>query len=215
MKPTKYSLVILLILFGFLPSLTAQEVVQGLKQVIDVTADDLGNTQYEVTMKLNASQWDMLKKNLGNNTSIFKREMEKALPRYILSDFNYSEDQMERTYKLKFKVLGVISINKDGIWEAKLDTKNPDITKLSEREYVLTQDLNSNGTLIQQTQKLHLPASAKNVQLTKDSFGKAVLKYSTGGSMMSMILMIIGGLLIAAGAFLFVRSGNVKPVAAR
>jgi hypothetical protein len=188
----------------------AQESIESMKQVIDITADDLGNASLDVSMKLNAQQWDMLKKSMGNNTSIFKREMEKALPKYFLSDFNYSEDQMERTYKLKFKVLGLLSINKDGIWEAKLDTKKPDITKLSDREYVITENLNVNGSLVQQTQKLHLPEGAENVKLEKDSFGKAVLRYSLGGSSSSLIFMILGGVLIAAGGFLFFRSSR-KP----
>lgn len=181
----------------------AQEEIKGLKQVFDITVDDLGNAMIEVSMKLNASQWDMFKRNIGNNTSILKREIEKALPKYYLQDFNYSEDQMDRSYTLKFKALGLASINNNGRWESKLESKNPDITKLSDREFVMNMDLLSNGMLIKQTQKIHLPESASDAKIEKDSFGKAVMTYTTGGTAMSKASMYGGIALILAGVVLF------------
>lgn len=212
------------IAFQFCVSQTkAQEVVQGLKQVFDITMDDLGNAQVEVSMKLNASQWDAFKRTMGNNTSVLKRGMIDALPKYYLTDFNYSEEPMDRTYKMKFKVLGLCTTNKNGKWEAELESKNPDITKLSDKEFVMTQDMMSDGMLIQQTQKLHLPAGASDAKVEKDSFGKAMLTYSTGPGMLHTALNILGILLILAGGFLFYknqtsRKNNLKvakePIAA-
>src|SRR5687768_7464394 len=124
-----YSILLLCVL---IQQAHGQEEVKGLKQTFDITIDELGGAMVEVSMKLNASQWDYFKKNIGNNISILKREMEKALPKYFLSDFNYSEDAMERTYRVKFKTEGLASINKNGKWEGKLDSKNPDVTKLSD-----------------------------------------------------------------------------------
>ncbi|MEP7252016.1 MAG: hypothetical protein ABI683_06535 [Ginsengibacter sp.] len=201
----------------------AQEVVQGLKQVFDITMDDLGNAEVEVSMKLNASQWDAFKRNMGNNTSVLKRGMIDALPKYYLTDFNYSEEQMDRTYKMKFKVLGLCTTNKNGKWEAELESKNPDITKLSDKEFVMTQDMMSDGMLIQQTQKLHLPSGASDAKVEKDSFGKAMLTYSTGPGMVHTAINIGGILLIICGGFLFYknqtsRKNNLKvakePIAA-
>ena len=188
----------------------AQEVVQGLKQTFDITMDDLGNAEVQVSMKLNASQWDAFKRNIGNNTSVLKRGMVEALPKYYLTDFNYSEEQMDRTYKMKFKVLGLCTTNKNGKWEAELESKNPDITKLSDREFVMTQDMMSDGMLIQQTQKLHLPSGASGAKVEKDSFGKAVLTYSTGAGLLPTIINITGLLLIVAGCWIFYRNQTFK-----
>lgn len=188
----------------------AQEVVQGLKQTFDITMDDLGNAEVKVSMKLNAAQWDAFKKNMGNNTSILKRGMVDALPKYYLSDFNYSEEPMDRTYAMKFKVLGLATAGKNGKWQAELESKNPDITKLSDREFVMTQDMMSDGMLIQQTQKLHLPSGASGAKVEKDSFGKAVMTYSTGSGLLPTIINIAGILLIVAGCWIFYRNQTSK-----
>jgi hypothetical protein len=180
-------------------NLFAQQEVKGLKQIFDITVDDLGNAMIAVSMKLNASQWDMFKKNIGNNSSILKREIEKALPKYYLSDFSYSEAPMDRSYTIKFKALGLASINQNGRWESKLESKNPDITKLSEHEFVMNADFMTNGMLIQQTQKIHLPSGAGDAKIEKDSFGKAVMTYSQSGGMFSWVRILAGIALIAAG----------------
>lgn len=193
--------------FLLISAAAAQE-VKGLKQIFDYHVDDLGNAVVEVSMKLNASQWDMFKRNIGNNTSIMKREIEKALPKFYLTDFNYSEDAMNRSYKLKFKALGLASVNGNGRWEAKLESKDPDITKLSDREFVINTDMMSNGMLIQQTQKIHLPESVSDARVEKDSFGKAVMTYSAGGSTMSKASMIGGIILILLGAALFYKNSR-------
>lgn len=186
----------------------AQEELKGLKQIIDFTIDKLGNATVEVSMKLNATQWDYYKKNVGSNVSILKRSMETALPKYYLTDFSYSEDQMDRSYKVKFKALGICSINKDKMWEAKLDTKNPDITRISDREFVLNEDVMVNGMLVQQTQKLHLPSGASGGKIEKDSFGKAVFTYSTGGGIAKNAITGVGILLILGGIWLFYRNSQ-------
>lgn len=188
----------------------AQEVLQGLKQTFDVTMDDLGNADVAVSMKLNASQWDGFKRNMGSNTSLLKRGMIDALPKYFLKDFNYSEEPMDRTYTMKFKVLGLAIAGKSGKWEAELESKNPDITKLSDREFVMTQNMMSDGMLIQQTQKLHLPSNASGAKVEKDSFGKAVLTYSTGAGLFPTIINITGILLIAVGCWVFYRNQTSK-----
>jgi hypothetical protein len=193
----------------FLPG-NAQEVLKGFKQTIDFTVDELGDATVEVYMKLNASQWDMFKRSLGNNVSILKRSMETALPKSYLTDFSYAEEPMERAYKVKFKALGICSMNKNDMWVAKLDTKDPDITRLSDREFILNEDILMNGMVIQQTQKLHLPSAASGAKIEKDSFGKAVLTYKTGNSLMSIVLTSVGILLIASGAWLMYKNISGK-----
>jgi hypothetical protein len=207
MRPTLLKILLLMIPLQFsIHTVSSQQIVQGLKQIFDITMDDLGNADLEVSMKLNASQWDMFKRNIGSNTSIIKREMEKALPKYFLTDFNYSEDAMDRSYKVKFKALGICRLNNNGKWEAELGSKNPDITRLSDREFVMNMDIMTNGMLIQQTQKIHLPSNAKGAKITKDSFGKAIMTYSTGLRMGERLITYSGILLIIGGGGLLYRN---------
>ena len=186
---------------------SAQQIVEGLKQIFDVTMDDKGNATVEVSMKLNASQWDNYKKSAAsNNNSILKKGMERALPKYYLTDFKYSEDQMERSYKVAFNVLGFGTLGKGGKWETKLETKNPDVTKLSDREFVLTQNMTTNRLFINQTQKIHLPSNANNAKIEKNSFGKAVMTYSTSIGLMPRLITYGGILLILAGGWMIFRN---------
>lgn len=188
----------------------AQEEVKGLKQLFDVTLDELGNASVAVSMKLNASQWAAFKQYVGNNTSNLKRSMEDALPKYILTNFKYSEEEMNRTYTMKFDVNGIVKNDKNGKWTASLDTKDPDVTKLSDKEFIISQDIVSNGALLQQTQKLHLPARASGAKIEKDSFGKAILTYNIGTPVKHTIISALGVLMILGGGFFFYRNGRSK-----
>ncbi len=74
----------------------------------------------------------------------------------------------------------------------------------------MTQDMMSDGMLIQQTQKLHLPSGVSGAKVEKDSFGKAVLTYSTGAGLFPTIINITGIVLIAAGCWVFYRNQTSK-----
>lgn len=183
-----------------------QEQIKGTKQKMEIKLDELGNASVSVTMKLNASQWDAFKRSLGNNTSNLKRQVEKSMPKFFLKDFKYNEDQMERTYTLEMKALAVASIDKNGKWKAELDSKDPDISKVNEHQFKLDANYAVNGNLMEQTQQIYLPASAKNGKVEKDSFGKAVLTYQTGEGFMNKIITGIGVILIlAGGALIFLK----------
>jgi len=188
----------------------AQDIYRGLKQTIDFTIDKIGNADIDVSMQLTAAQWDNFKKTIGENVSLLKRQMERELPKYYLTDFNYTEDAMNRAYNVKFKALGIGFVNRNGLWETDLDVEKPDITKLSDREFVMNEDVLANGTLIQQTVKLHLPSVAKNAKVEKDSFGKAVLTYATGQELTSQALTAFGILLVLLGAWWFYRNLQAK-----
>jgi len=187
-----------------------QQVYQGLKQTIDMNIDKLGNANIDVSTNLSAAQWDNFKRNIGNNVSLIKRSMERALPKYYLTDFNYTEQAMDRAYDVKFKALGICSMNRNGVWEAKLDTKKPDITKLSNYEFVMTEDILTNGALVQQTIKLHLPSVAQGAKVEKDSFGKAEVTYKTGQDIVSKLITALGIILILSGGWLFYRNSQSK-----
>jgi hypothetical protein len=171
-----------------------------------MTIDQLGNADMDVSMVLNAAQWDNYKKNIGNNVSLLKRSMERELPKYYLSDFSYTEQPMDRSYHMKFKALGICSMNNSGVWEAKLETKKPDITKLSDNAFLMTEDIMTNGVLVQQTIKVILPSVARGSKVEKDSFGNAEITYTTGQDFLSKAITVLGILLVLIGCWFYFRS---------
>lgn len=204
MKTFIFRLSMMIVIFSLMNfTSSAQEQIKGIKQKLEFKLDELGNADISVIMKLNASQWDNFKKTLGNNTSNLKREMIKGMPKFYLTDFKYTEDQMERTYMLQMKANAVASIDRNGKWKAELDAKDPDIMKVNDRQFKLDVNYLSNGGLIEQVQQIYLPENAKDAKVEKDSFGKAVLTYQTGGGMWNMLITIGGIILILGGAGLY------------
>ncbi len=183
---------------------SAQIGEQGYKTTLDMTMDESGTVICEVTNKYNAAVWDTWTKVVGSNTSIINNGLRKLFPKYHLTDFKHSQDANERTNTVKFKIDGMMNVNKSGKWEAELDQKDPNITKVSNSEWLLVEG--------GETLKIHLPPGTKNSKVEKNSFGKAVLTYPvvTGGGMNAILKY--GGILIAlAGVGLFIRNKMTKP----
>jgi hypothetical protein len=174
---------------------------QGMKTSIDMTMDNVGSVTCEYSTKYNAIYWDNFTRTIGNNTSILKNMLIRTFPKYQLAEFNYSQDAGERTNKIKFKMNGMLTINKDGKWEADLEKKNPDISKISDRDFLLIHE----GV----TMKIHLPPGTDDAKVEKNSFGKAILTYSAdegGGS--GKIMMILGIIVSLAGVWLLIKGGK-------
>lgn len=209
MKKALSLIIILLIIFY--SHIKAQQ-IDPLKQNLIFNIDNLGDGHLEMSYKFTASQWDNFKKIMGANEDMLKRQMERALPSYYLQNFVYKEDAMNRTYTLSFDALGLAKINDNGQWQIDMDIKNPDITKISDRNYALTATYNSQGTLIQQMAKLNIPESASDIKEGKDAFGKAIFTYTLtpGNKGFSLIFLIAGILLIAAGVVAFLKPDLIK-----
>ena len=186
----------------------AQENTAGYKTSVDMTVDNVGSVICEYNTKYNAAYWDNFTKTIGTNTSILMNNLIKLFPKYHLSEFNYSQDANERSNKVKFKIDGMMNINKNGKWEADLEKKNPDITKLSDKEFLLIEE---GATL-----KIHLPPGTDDAKVEKNSFGKALLTYSPNTSSgMGNIFRYSGILIALAGAWLLFKNrkgAKTKPV---
>lgn len=204
MKKNILSFLIAILLMHFANTISAQIGSKGYKSTFDFTMDKSGTVVCEVTNKYNAAVWDSWTKMVGTNTSIINNLLRKLFPKYHLSDFKHSNDPNERTNTVKFKIDGMMNINKNGKWETELGQKDPNITKVSSTDWLLVDE---GG----ETLKIHLPAGTKNSKVEKNSFGKAVLTYSaSAGGPMNAVLRY-GGILIAlAGVALFIRN-RVKP----
>lgn len=189
---------LLLILCSF--QLQAQQELKGTKQKLDITVDEMGNANLSITTKYNASQWDIFKKTVGSNQAYLKRMMIKAMPKYFLTDFEYEEQPMDRSYTFKMKAFAVTQPDENGKWEAELDMKDPDITKLNDHTFTMNLNMINNGMLIEQEQKINLPPKAKNAKLEKNSFGSAVLTYQLKTGSSTPYLTFLGILMILLGA---------------
>lgn len=203
----KYSCLSLL-LFCSIFSSRAQESSKGYKENLEMNADDKGDITVVSKIKYNAATWDYIKQQHGTDPSVLKNNIKRQFPKYVVTDFDIKNDDMERTSTIKFKIQGSIKVNENGKWVAELDSKNPDITKLSETQFLMVDEENA------QTSKINLPKSASDAKIEKDSFGKAILTYSApvSGGGLGNIIQYLGILVAAAGGFLFYKNRKQEAV---
>lgn len=198
----------LFLLFCCSIKMNAQESSKGYKETLEMNADEKGDLTVITNIKYNAATWDYIKQQHGTDPSVLKNNIKRQFPKYVVADFDIKNDDMERTSTIKFKILGSIKVNENGKWMAELDSKNPDITKLSETQFLMVDEENA------QTSKINLPKSASDAKIEKDSFGKAILTYNapvSGGGMGNMI-QYLGILVAAAGGFLFYKNKKQQAV---
>jgi len=197
----KYYAIALLLCFITIKS-TAQEMPKGYKINIEMTTDEKGDALVDVTIKYNAQNWDAVKQTHGADASVLKNIWRKEFPKYELTDFDIKTDDGERTSMSKFKILGMLKVDEDGKWIAALDQKSPDITKISDNQFLLVDESTA------QTLKITLPKSASNAKVEKDSFGKAILTYTApvSGGGAGNIIKYLGFLVAAGGVFLFFKN---------
>jgi hypothetical protein len=207
MKIIKYSTALLLLVF-LLSNVHAQEMKKGYKESIEMTADEKGDVIVASSIKYNAQTWDAVKQMHMTDASVMKNMLKKAFPKYQLSDFDIKNDDMERATNAKFKLLGSLKIDDNGKWIAELDSKNPDITKVSDKQFLLVDEESA------QTLKINLPKSASNAKVEKDNFGKAILTYTApiSGGGPGNIIKYLGFLVAAAGGFLFFKNRKLNTV---
>src|SRR6185312_11405538 len=192
--------------------LSAQQ-VDPLKQTITADVDNRGDAHFTLSMSYNTSQWDNFKSNYGSNAlDLLKRQEERALPGYYMQNWDYKEDPTSHSWSLSFDALGLARIDDNGNWVIDLDQKKPDVTKISDRNYALTNTMTNYGVIVQQIMKINLPAGAKNVVQDKDAFGKAIFTYemTPGGGAAHFLFIIVGVLLIAASVLTYLKPDLLK-----
>ncbi len=181
---------------------SAQDETAGFKINMELTADEKGIVAINLKTKYNALYWDRFRQKEGRNKSIIKNNYIKAFVKYQLTDFDIVNNDMEQTSYVRFNLLGLLKLDEGGKWIAELDTKDPDITKISETQFVMVDED------MAQSYKINLPASAKNSKIEKDPFGKAILTYTATviRSDSAALLKYTGILIAAAGIFLFFKN---------
>lgn len=206
-----FCLTLFSILFGTTYSFSQDPTNQIQEFVVKI--DKLGDATWEVSEKMNQSQWEGFKQGpLVNDPSITKRNMERSMSTYLIEDFKRDLDEMNRTVKMSFKVKAMAAYKGGGHWELKLDSKNPQITKLADNGQMMTSNTTINGQLIQQTFKVYFPDGASNIEQSTDSFGKALFTYSSGGGIGALFSWnnIAGILFIIGAVVVFLRINKQK-----
>ena len=194
MKPKKQLSTVLIILsctFIF---------AQQAQQKIDMAIDALGNAKLNISMTMNASQWQTWNANYGNNPASLKRDMERAMPAYFLDDFKLEKDDMNRSFNLSLNAYGVCEIDKRGRWIVDTDQKNAQLTELTKHKYMLVSSPPEFGGTIQQTYTIEFPKEAKDIKTDTDAFGKSIFKFEMNNPSpinimrwSGIILLVIGG----------------------
>lgn len=203
----KYYLLLLLTFFGVTKGF-AQETSKPFKVNMEMATDEKGDVVVTINVKYNAATWEELKQNHGTDASIIKNVWKREFPKYELTDFNISNVDIDRTTISKFKILGMLKVDENGKWQADLDQKDPDITKVSDNQFLLVDG--SSG----QTLKIFLPSSSSDAKVEKDSFGKAILTYTApaSGGGIGNIIKYLGFLVAAGGIFLFFKNNGLNTV---
>src|SRR5664279_597947 len=198
------SLSLIAIVFNSYGQVTPEDPT-SLVQEFTVNLDKLGNATMVLTQKMNASQWATFKTSqVYNDPAMAKRDMERSMSTYVIDDFKRDMDEMNRQVTLTLKVISYAQYKGNGQWSLKIDSKNPQVTKLTDKAYTITGNAVMGNSLVQQIFKIYFPGGASDVKQTTDEFGKAIFTYNAGGGFTSYLKWnnIVGVLLILAAAYL-------------
>jgi len=166
------------------------------QQKIEMRIDSVGDAELNMSMTMNAQQWQIWNSNYGNNPSALKRDIERSMPAYFLDDFELNKDDMNRSFNLKLNAYGVCEINKRGKWIIDTEQKKAQLTKLTEHKYMFVSSPPEFGGNIQQTFIIELPVDAKNITIEKDAFGKSVFEFDMSPPSSGFNVMRYAGILI-------------------
>ncbi|MFZ6050487.1 hypothetical protein [Halocola ammonii] len=191
-----YLITVFLVTSFFIQTATSQVT----DQQIDMRIDSIGDAHLKVSMEMNAQQWEGWVQSYGNNPAALKREMERALPSYFLDDFKFEKDDMNRSFELTFKAYGACDVDRKGRWTMNTETKDANVTELTERKFMMVESPQEYGGSIRQTTTVTLPNQAENVKIDTDAFGKTVFVFEMdepGGGMnytqwAGIFLLVVG-----------------------
>lgn len=175
---------------------------QQAQQKIEMRIDSIGNAKINMSMTMNAQQWQQWTSTLGNNPAALKREVERGMPGYFLDDFKLEKNDMDRSFNLSLNAYGVCEIDKRGNWIIDVDQENAQLTELAYNKFMFVSSPPELGGQVQQTFLVTLPETGKNIKVDKDAYGKDVFKFSMDPpSQMALggILQWVGILFVVVG----------------
>jgi|GEM_PF-389167 len=199
---------------GSRAQVTQQTDPTSLVQNFSIDIDKLGNAKMVLDQKMNASQWESFKQSqIYNDPALSRRDLERSMAIYDVQDFKRDVDEMNREVKLSMTVNAYAQYKGDGQWALKIDSKNPQVTKLTDKSYMITGNTVMGSGLVQQIYRINFPSSASDVKQTSDEFGKAIFTYSSGSTLTSYLKWnyILGLILIIVAIYFAVQSSGPRP----
>jgi len=169
---------ILYTIVGFF--LMATQPIQAQNQIqqqITMSLDEKGNSEIRVQQKMDAASWQNWIAYLGNNPAAMKREIQKSMPAFFLEDFKLEKNDMERSYELSLKALGVCKVDKKGRRILETDEKDINLTKLTDSKYMYVNSPMEFGGQVQQTTIINFPENALDIELDRDAYGKTIFTF--------------------------------------
>jgi len=150
----------------------------AITQEIDFRIDRYGDARMELRQKMTAMQWQNFKASpVAQNPSVFRRDLERSMTTLLLEDFKNELNEDTRTSVTQVTARNMATYKGAGKWELKLETKDPNITKLSDHAYMMTSNLMAGGNIIQQLQKIFFPENATQIRQDTDTYGNAIFTY--------------------------------------
>ena len=174
---------------------------QQAQQKIELKIDEIGNGKINISMTMNAAQWQQWNGTYGTNPSALKRDIERSMPAFIVDDFKLDKDEMNRSFNLSLNAYGVCKIDKRGRWIMDTDQKDAQVTELTGHKYMLVSSPPEFGGAIQQTYIIEFPETAHKIKIDKDAFGKSIFEFEMDNPSSSfnvlrwsgVLLMVVGG----------------------
>ena len=139
-------------------------------------------------MKFDARGWQMWTKTIGENPSLFKRELKRMFSKMVLSEYRLKRNDLDREMTFHFHAVGFSRYMGNGHWESDVDMGNVEgnveqssLTrrKLNDSTYLMSvaQSAPMSGALVQQEMTISLPESSGSLQETASEMGSSVLRY--------------------------------------
>jgi hypothetical protein len=193
-----FSIMFVCALWLMLASICSGQQTQTMNFDQTIAVDPLGNGKLTITMRFNASQFQMWQAKYGANKSLLKRDMGKMVSQYDTYDWDVSEKQMEREVTVSVSARGVMRHLGGGRYEFDVPAEWRGGERRDNRyTFNFIQDI-APGVIAQNAVTLDLPAAAREFADTTGNAGQRVIRYTTETPASGGVswLKLVGGLML-------------------
>ncbi|MCB1094198.1 MAG: hypothetical protein KDN22_01320 [Verrucomicrobiae bacterium] len=212
MKALLYTALLTVSLLAVASPVTTQ--ATPLHQAVDAKVDNLGDADITMKMRFDARGWQMWTKTIGENPSLFKRELKRMFSKMVLSDYRLERNDLDREMTFHFHAVGFSRYMGNSHWEFDVDMGNVEQSsvtrrKLNDSTYLMSvaQSDPMSGALVQQEMTISLPESSGSLQETTSEMGSSVLRYQLAPPKVAAPVLVPvaagGGTLCLAGIGVF------------
>jgi hypothetical protein len=173
---------------------------------MDVVAnvDRFGDGSMKVTFHLSAMQWTIWKQQYGDRPDVLWRDMKQWFAKYALDKFSLQRNDVERTAVVDISAHAFTHVRQDGKRGIEIP-KQFRLVSNSGREWIFdfTNQLSPYSPIVTQTNRIILPADARNASLDQAGTGSEQLVYEMPENPGFGPILLGLGLFSMAASFLF------------